>query len=116
MGVVQLSTTQVNSFEVNVLKIAVNNTNSTQVDISEFTSSQTGSIQNEIAQINPTEISLPSSIALQQFLSRHGTPPTTIYNLNNTALTLWSAYLLSPTLLNLNIEITDFPKGQLAEA
>jgi hypothetical protein len=42
--------------------------------------------------------------------------PQLIYDINNTVLTVWNESLQNTTLLNLNIEITDLPTGQVAEA
>jgi DNA/RNA endonuclease G (NUC1) len=58
---------------------------------------------------NTTEISLPSSITLQQLLSSHNPNP------QNTTVPTWTEFLQSPTPFNLKIEVTDLPTGQLAE-
>ncbi|NEQ98499.1 MAG: hypothetical protein F6K30_17565 [Cyanothece sp. SIO2G6] len=64
---------------------------------------------------NSTEISLPSSIALQQLLTGY---QRTTHNpeLQNTTITDWTQFLQTQSPFNLNIEITDLPTGQLAEA
>jgi Bacterial Ig domain/PKD domain len=77
---------------------------------------QVGNVQTNSTQINPSKISLPSSIALQQFFSSHNTSPTSIYDINNTALTLWNTSFYPTSPLNLNLVIKDLPTGQLAEA
>jgi large repetitive protein len=62
------------------------------------------------SQVNTSEIPLTSSITLQQFLSSHN------FNLQNTTIPTWTEFLTGTTPFNLNIEITDLPTGQLAEA
>ncbi len=89
---------------------------STQVSIIQVDPTQVSIFQVSPTQVNPTKISFSSSIAAQQFLSIHNTTPTSIYDLNNTALILWNTYLQSTTPLNLNLIIKDLPTGQLAEA
>ncbi|WP_299490262.1 PKD domain-containing protein, partial [Acaryochloris sp. IP29b_bin.137] len=71
---------------------------------------QIGFSQDTPTEINPTEVSFSSSIALQQFLSSH------YYNSQNTTIPTWLQFLQDSTPFNLNIEITDLPTGQLAEA
>jgi hypothetical protein len=88
----------------------------TQLGLSQVSSSKNNSTQISTTQINTTEISFSSSIASEQFFSSHNTSPTSIYDINNTALTLWNSYLQTSTPLNLGIEIVDLPSGQLAEA
>ncbi len=78
------------TFQIDALKINLHQVNSTQ--------------------INSTEISLPSSIALQQFLSSHN------FSLQNTSVPTWVEFLQGSSPFNLNIEIADLPTGQLAEA
>jgi DNA/RNA endonuclease G (NUC1)/PKD repeat protein len=71
---------------------------------------QINSLQVNPIQINASEISFSSSITLQQFLSSHN------YTLQNTTIPTWTSFLTGTTPFNLNIEVTDLPTGQLAEA
>jgi hypothetical protein len=98
----QNSTTQVDAFHIGVIQVQ-----STKVDITKVGTSDT---ITKVSQSSPTEISLPSSITLQQLLSSHNP------NLQNTTVPTWTEFLQSPTPFNLKIEIQDLPTGQLAEA
>jgi hypothetical protein len=115
---------QIGFTEINLVKI-----NLSQVGISEISSTQIGSGRiNEIQPILiPGEISISSSIEFPQvFVSNssfsfttvetHTAFPTFIYDIKNTALTLWNTYLQPTAPLNLTIKVTDLPTGQLAEA
>ncbi|NET48228.1 MAG: PKD domain-containing protein, partial [Merismopedia sp. SIO2A8] len=73
-------------------------------------SSKYSPTQISSTQVNFTEVSLSSSISLQQFLRSH-TP-----NPQNTTVANWTNFLQPHSPFNLNIEITDLPTGQLAEA
>jgi hypothetical protein len=99
----QVGQTQVNHFQVSAAEI-----NSSQISIIQLGPKlPIGLISS---QINTSEISLTSSITLQQFLSSHN------FNLQNTTIPTWTEFLTGTTPFNLKIEITDRPTGQLAEA
>ncbi|XKI43399.1 hypothetical protein R6H26_15340 [Altericista sp. CCNU0014] len=117
---IKISPEQLSSGKVSSIHI-----NSTQVGIIQNSSDETGTGQSSIRQVNSskfsfnqiacqdsnsTEISLPSSITLQQLLSSHNS------NLQNTTVPTWLEFLQGPSPFNLNIEIADLPTGQLAEA
>jgi hypothetical protein len=89
-GAIKFGSSQNSTFQIDALKINLHQVNSTQ--------------------INSTEISLPSSITLQQLFSSHN------FSLQNTTVPTWLEFLQGTTPFNLNIEITDLPTGQLAEA
>jgi hypothetical protein len=68
-----------------------------------------------IGNFNLEEIAFSSSIETEEligshFLNRHS------FDLNNTTIPTWTEFLTGTTPFNLNIEITDLPTGQLAEA
>jgi DNA/RNA endonuclease G (NUC1) len=96
----QIRTSQIGSFQATTLDIRSSEIDTKQNSVSQINTSQ----------INPTEIALTSSITLQQFLSSHN------YNLQNTTVPTWLSHLTGTTPFNLNIEVTDLPTGQLAEA
>ena len=75
-----------------------------------------GKGQFSFGQIDPSEISFSSSIPSEQFFSIHNSTPQIINELNNSATNIWSDLLQPETQLDINFQITDLPKGQLAEA
>jgi hypothetical protein len=73
------------------------------------------STQVGIGEFNSKEVSFPSSIASEKFVSshlNHNSSPNLLTNIYSTAQTLWQ----TTTPINLNFEITNLPTGQLAEA
>ena len=101
VGFVQPSSTEVGSTEVG----------STQINIS-----QVSIIQENASEPGLGEISFSSSISPEQFFSSHNSTSEIINELNNSATNIWSDLLQSEIQLNINFQITDLPKGQLAEA
>jgi hypothetical protein len=99
----QTSLTQVNSTPITI------QSTSTKVDSTQIPSIKQHGVFLGI-QSDTTEISLSSSITLQQLLSSHN------FNLQNTTVPTWLEFLQGPSPFNLNIEIADLPTGQLAEA
>jgi hypothetical protein len=99
-GSTQVSVSKVNSSELTTGKIGT-----TQIDVTKI-----GINQFDTTQPSLSEISLPSSITLQQLFSSHNPNP------QNTTVPTWTEFLQSPTPFNLKIEIQDLPTGQLAEA
>ena len=63
-----------------------------------------------------SEIFFAPSVSSEQFVSIHNSTPKITNVLNNTATNIWSDLLQTETQLNVNFQITDLPKGQLAEA
>jgi hypothetical protein len=115
IGTTQVSTGQVSSFQtgsaqVSSLKLGSNQESKTQISVRQIDVSKIGIDQVPTFDSDSTEISLPSSITLQQLLSSHNP------NLQNTTVPTWTEFLQSPTPFNLKIEIQDLPTGQLAEA
>jgi PKD repeat protein len=123
-GQIKTSSTQVGSFEIgftqgSLPKMSISQVSETQIDSIQHHFSQDSSTQVNTSQIathqlvrgfnfDSTEISLPSSITLQQLLSSHNP------NSQNTTVPSWTEFLQSPTPFNLKIEIQDLPTGQLA--
>ena len=93
IGITQIATTKVSLNQVGISQFGSTQVNSTKVD----------SFQISAAQISPSEISLTSSIPLQQFLNIHDLSSSSINTFKDNPL-------------NLTLEITDLPTGQLAEA
>jgi hypothetical protein len=99
-GITQISTSEISAIQIGT----------TQINTSQITSSQWNPLRFTNSQVNTSEIPLTNSITLQQFLSSHN------FNLQNTTIPTWTEFLTGTTSFNLNIEITDLPTGQLAEA
>ncbi|NJO63026.1 MAG: PKD domain-containing protein [Richelia sp. RM2_1_2] len=123
----QISFSQVSSHQISPFKISRFQVSPAQFDTNKVGSTDPSTFSNLVllkqlpsitsgninsTQINPTKISFPSSITLQQFLSSHNLPFGTqdIYKDN-------PLNLFDPTNpFNLTLEVTDLPNGQLAEA
>jgi hypothetical protein len=105
----QIGSGQIGSAQVTQPKVSSIEISSTQIDSLQILPSQHGPITTLMGiQVNSSEIPLPSSITLQQFLSSHN------FNLQNTTIPTWTEFLTGSTPFNLNIEIIDRPTGQLA--
>ena len=74
--------------------------------------------QVSISEFNSKELSIPSSIASEEFIGSnfHDSTPETINELNNSATNIWSDLLQFSTQIDIDFQITDLPTGQLAEA
>ncbi|MEM8778140.1 MAG: Ig-like domain-containing protein [Cyanobacteria bacterium P01_G01_bin.49] len=105
----QISTSQVNSLQIQ--DCLINPIPSTQFDPFHVTIG---------VQIDPSKVTLPSSISSQQFfsshLSNHDLTSNLVSNINNSATNIWSNLLQSETSLDITFQITDLPTGQLGEA
>jgi large repetitive protein len=102
----KMDSSKVGSTQINEVQSRLSNDSLTQVNLSQINVVQLDSF----FKINSTEIPFSSSITLQQFLTGHN------FNLQNTTIPTWTEFLTGTTPFNLNIEITDLPTGQLAEA
>ncbi len=71
-----------------------------------------------INKFNSEEVSLSNSIASEELISSnfHNSTPQIINALNNSATNIWADLLQSETQLDIDFQIADLPKGQLAEA
>ncbi len=120
----QNSTSQVSTSQVSTSQVGVPQASSAQVNIPQTNSFEIDGIFREetfgLEQLNSSKISLPVTIANDQFFSgdfpNHNSTPEIINALNNSATNIWSDLLKSPTSLDIDFQITDLPKGQLAEA
>jgi hypothetical protein len=101
----QVGSFQVGSFQVGSFQVSLPDIRVTEVNVPEI-----NALQFSPTKIYSTEISLPSSVTLQQFLTSHN------FSLQNTTIPTLTEFLTGTTPFNLNIEITDLPTGQLAEA
>ena len=110
VGTPESSSNQVSSSQVGFNQIGYRQVRSDQISLTQIDSRKLNPVQIDFSQVNSTEISLPSSITLQQLLTSHNP------NLQNTTVPTWTEFLQSPTPFNLKIEIQDLPTGQLAEA
>jgi hypothetical protein len=125
----QGSLTQIGIGEIAILKTMAGQIGLTQVSSAEIATEQTStvtigftkidslqiSVDQLTTQTKSAEIPFSSSISQQQFL---GSDSSAFHNFNlqNTTIPTWTEFLTGTTPFNLNIEITDLPTGQLAEA
>jgi DNA/RNA endonuclease G (NUC1) len=107
--ITQISSTQISSPQINFSQIS-----STQIGSTQIGSTQIGSTQ-----IDSAKISFSNSISNEQIFSSyneiHNFNPQIVNQLNNSVTNLWST-LLPQTDIDITYQITDLPKGQLAEA
>jgi hypothetical protein len=111
----EIGIAQVGSTEIGTQKTSTHQIDSREIGVLQVTPAKFNFWQNSPTQINSTQIDineqpLPSSITLQQLLSSHN------FSLQNTTVPTWLEFLQGTTPFNLNIEVTDLPTGQLAEA
>jgi hypothetical protein len=120
IGILEPSFFKASTSQTSVAQISSLQIDTSQISIIQNNASQVGFSQASSLQINAGKVSFSRSISSQQFLSTffssHDSTASVLYDINNTALILWNTYLQPTTPLNLNIEITDLPTGQLAEA
>jgi large repetitive protein len=121
VGTSQISTSQVGTSQISTSQVGTDQRYIDQLSLLQVGINQTDAVQGtkskiDASQINAGKISFSNVITLQQFFNVHNISPTLIYDINNTALTLWDTSLQTSIPLNLNIEIKDLPTGQLAEA
>jgi DNA/RNA endonuclease G (NUC1) len=126
-GPTQVSATQVTTIEGGLFQPSSTEVRSPQISPAEVTLLQLGIDKYGIFQTNSsqitvnikqpaiTKVSFPASVALQQFFDSN-IYKTHSYNLQNTTIPTWTQFIQGTTPFNLNIEITDLPTGQLAEA
>jgi hypothetical protein len=112
----QVGSSQVGSSQVGSDQSTINDFGISQIGFSQIDSTPDTSTKVDFSQVNLTKVSFSNSITTLQFFNIHNTFSTSIYDINNTSLTLWNTSLQSIRPLNLTIEITDLPAGQLAEA
>jgi large repetitive protein len=115
----QIGTSKINSNHTNLLEIS-----SSQVDISQDNSFEVDARvmsgrTERVDKLNSSEVALPVVVPNQQFFRSdfpsHNSKPEIINVLNNSATKIWSDLLQSETQLDIDFQITDLPKGQLAE-
>jgi DNA/RNA endonuclease G (NUC1) len=109
-GLSHPGTDQISPLQIGITQITPPQISTNQISLTEVDSRQIDSAQVGFSQVNSTEISFPSSITLQQFLTGHNS------SFQNTTIPTWTEFLTGTTPFNLKIEITDLPTGQLAEA
>jgi DNA/RNA endonuclease G (NUC1) len=117
VGFSQVNTLNVNSFQVSSTEVGSYKFDVTQISPSKVGSTEIDSTQPSIVtvvQLNPTEVSLPSSVSSQQFFTTnvsHDKTSNLLTNIFSTAQSIWQSVPI-----NLTFELTNLPKGQLAEA
>ena len=122
----QISSSEVDFFEFSPTEVGVGEIAPTQISVPKISPTEVG-----VGEIAPTQISVPkispnnsnltkisfaSSISPEQFFSVHNSTPKITNVLNNSATNIWSDLLQSETQLDIDFQITDLPKGQLASA
>jgi hypothetical protein len=68
------------------------------------------------SKISSSEIFFSSSKSFSSFFFIHNTTPESVYTINSTALNLWNTLIQPSNPFDINLEITNLPTGQLAEA
>jgi DNA/RNA endonuclease G (NUC1) len=106
-GIIESSPGQISTTQVGTIQIGT-----TQVSFGQIYPGQIGTAEviATMHQSGSSKASFTSGIMLQQFFSSHN------YDLQNTTVPTWTQFIQGTTPFNLNIEITDLPTGQLAEA
>ena len=139
----QAGTNKIGTSQIGIPQISQVHSRTKQVGSNHFSSAQINSIHNEGFQVNSTqdnitqigslknsdtrisrklnasEVSFSSGIALEQIVRGnvgHFNDIEIINVLNNSATNIWSNLIQSETELDIDFQITDLPKGQLAEA
>nr|WP_250855216.1 PKD domain-containing protein [Anabaena sp. CCAP 1446/1C] len=123
-GVIQLSSFHISSPEISPTEIGI-------VQVSSF---QKGSFQVDPTQVSPTQVSpyheqtssaainTPSKVSfsrfipIQHFFNIHNSNPATTNTYKDNLQNLWNTLFDPTNPFNLNLQITDLPVGQLAEA
>jgi large repetitive protein len=119
---IQVSPTEIRSLQIGYLKnspteVSFNKLVITQVGSTEVSSTQIDPTKQSVItqiQLQPSKVSLPSSISSQQFFSTdviHENPSNLLTNIFSTAQSIWQS-----TPVDLTFKVTNLPKGQLAEA
>nr|WP_319420106.1 hypothetical protein [Pleurocapsa sp. FMAR1] len=115
----QVSTSKINSDHTNFLEISspqinIPQNNSLEVDSRVMSGRTVG-----INQLDSSKVTFPIVVPDQQVFSgdfpNHNSTPEIINVLNNSATNIWSDLLQSEASLDIDFQITDLPKGQLAE-
>jgi hypothetical protein len=108
----QVGTTQISTAEISPMQIGTTKIDSFKVSTSKIDS--TTSTFDVAGKFDSGEISFSSSIPAQQLINSHfnHTDDSSFTKIYSTAQTLWNI----ATQLDINFQITDLPKGQLAEA
>jgi hypothetical protein len=129
LSLIQKSSGQVSPSQIGFVEKGLNQTSSSQVgfiqvDLAHVLLRQVSIDQNNTLQVGPsqftqqsaiTKITLPGSVAVQQFFGFESNESHN-FNFQNTTIPTWTEFLTGTTPFNLKIEITDRPTGQLAEA
>jgi large repetitive protein len=104
IGLTQVSNAEIATEQTSTVTIGFTKIDSLQISVDQLTT-----------QTKSAEIPFSSTISQQQFL---GSDSSAFHNfsLQNTTIPTWTEFLTGTTPFNLNIESTDLPTGQLAEA
>jgi DNA/RNA endonuclease G (NUC1) len=113
----QFTTNQFGFFKNSPSEVGADEAVSTQFGSSEVRSTQIDPTKQSVVthiQLQPSKVSLPSSVSSQQFFPTsvsHDNLSNLLTNIYSTAQSIWQS-----TPINLTFEVTNLPKGQLAEA
>jgi DNA/RNA endonuclease G (NUC1) len=125
IGSEQIGFSQISLTQIDIFKISTPQVNPPQVSTFESSNQTTNSISfshftDNANQLNSSKVTLPSVVTLQQFISsnspNHNNVSNFLSNFQSSVTSIWSDLLKSETSLEINFQITDLPKGQLAEA
>jgi large repetitive protein len=122
----QTSTKQIGFTQINSFQNSTSQVGSTEIDSPQIITSKSidsfGAISPIVVEdeLDSSEISFSRVVPSQQFISsdlpNHNSTPKITNVLNNSATKIWSDLLQLQTSLDVDFQITDLPKGQLAEA
>lgn len=128
ISITEIGFTQVNTKQFNANQVSMTKVGTAQIDTDKFRPTQVNFTQIDFTQrhlpkSNSSKISVSGSVSFEQLLAFNNFSfdiqnytPQFIDNINSTALTFWNLFLQPSILFNINLQITDLPPGQLAEA
>jgi hypothetical protein len=117
VGISQVNPLKIGSFKISSTEVGSNKTVSTQFSSSEVGSTQIDPTKQSVVtqvQLQPSKVSLPSSVSSQEFFSSdviHENTSNLLTNIFSTARSIWQS-----TPINLTFKVTNLPTRQLAEA
>jgi hypothetical protein len=116
IGSSQIGSLQIDFMEVSPSQVDISQNHTVEVKFSTIFGA-TKSVQSIISQFDPSKVTFPISIPLQQFVTSnfpdHYLPPASTNTYKDNPLNLWST-LFDPT-FKIDLQIADLPTGQLAE-
>jgi large repetitive protein len=117
VGSYQFGSINIGSFKNSSSEVGADKTSSSQFGSSEVSSTQIDPTKQSVVtntQLQPSKVSLSSSVSSQQFFPTnviHENTSNLLTNIFSTAQSIWQSQPI-----NLTFKVTNLPKGQLAEA